>query len=278
MIFCFLFLIKKKEHIENEYNQPIEINQASYETMMLTDMTMMTEENTPNIRCEYWTMSDIDFQERLFIITKNDQRRQIKIKEWLEKDATLLSFIREHACLIAEFYLLKIELDLYRAYLNRTQSIVCWISRMYPELIQFNNIDARFPRTHIFVKKYLKIIEKQFYQVKKNLIDYVQHQEEHQISTLSSIDMSLLRAFIYTFVRQDQRQQNLYINMEHKKNLLSIYADDVQLVKEFYALKPNFVQVRIESNRIESSLPFPSIMMDLFNCFSNIMKIEFYLF
>ena len=99
MSFCFLFLIKKEEHIENEYNQPIEINQASYETMMLTDMTMMTEENTPNIRCEYWTMSDIDFQERLFIITKNDQRPQIKIKEWLEKDATLLSFIREHACL-----------------------------------------------------------------------------------------------------------------------------------------------------------------------------------
>ena len=38
--------------------------------------------------------------------------------------------------------------------------------------------------------------------------------------------------------------------MEHKKNLLSIYADDVHLVKEFYALKPNFLQVRIESNRI----------------------------
>ena len=82
--------------------------------MMLRPMTMMTEENTPKIRCEYWTMSDIDFQERLFVITKNDQRRQIKIKEWLEKDATLLSFIREYTCLIAEFYLLKIELDLYR--------------------------------------------------------------------------------------------------------------------------------------------------------------------
>ena len=36
--------------------------------------------------------------------------------------------------------------------------------------------------------------------------------------------------------------------MEHKKNLLSIYADDVHLVKEFCALKPNSVQVRIESN------------------------------
>ena len=77
---------------------------------------------------------------------------------------------------------------------------------MSPQMIQLNNTDARFPRTHTSVKKYLEIIEKQFHQVKKNLIDYVQHQEQHQISTLSSIDMSLLRAIIYTFVRQDQRQ------------------------------------------------------------------------
>ncbi|CAF4069102.1 unnamed protein product [Rotaria sp. Silwood2] len=233
-----------EQHIENDKNCHAKLNQLQYPTMI---MTAMVQKNREKVRCDYWNMSDTEFSERLFNITKNDQHRQTKIKRWLERDVLLLQFIREHACLLADFYILKMELDLYDMYVNMTQSEFFWVSQMSPSMIQARTIDEQFLETHTDAKQHLEIIEKQFSQVKKNVINYVQRKEQqHQMSTLSITDMNLLKAFIITFIRQDQKC--LHADSEQKKTSLLLNANDVRSVKEFYDLQPTSLQIRLACN------------------------------
>ncbi|CAF2652288.1 unnamed protein product [Rotaria sp. Silwood2] len=150
------------------------------------------------------------------MITKNDQRRQTRIKRWLENDVTILQFMQKHACLIADFYLTKMELDLYQMYMNMTESTLLLLSQMSQTMIKSYSIDPKYLQTDTYIKQQIKILETQNNKVQKNLIDYLQHQEQHQVSTLSKMDMILLRAFIFTFVQQDQ-QQYLHADMQKKK-------------------------------------------------------------
>ena len=188
----------------------------------------------------YWNMTEHEFKERLFTTTSNDQRRQIKVKQWLETDVTLLQFIKQHACLVGDFYLLTMELDLYKTYINMTQPETLWFSQISISVIKYNKICQNLFKIHTYIKKQLKMIDSQLQKSTQKVIKFVQ-QEEQQVSTLSIMDMNLLKAFISTFVRQDQQQLNG--ELDKKRHLLMLNMNDVRLVKEFFDLKPSPQQV-----------------------------------
>ncbi|CAF1358957.1 unnamed protein product [Rotaria sp. Silwood1] len=192
-------------------------------------------------KCGYCNMSNVEFKERLFKVTSQDQRRQTFVKQWLEIDMTLLEFIRKYTCIIAHVYCLKMELDSYKSYIDRTQSEYLWLSQLRKMRMKEDNIDENFSETQKYIRYQLRITEQSLSKAITKLINCIQNQEA--ISGSSVMDMTLLKAYIITFVRQDYRE--LHDDVEQKKRLLLLKANDVRLVKEFFDLKPNSIQISL---------------------------------
>ncbi|CAF4290312.1 unnamed protein product [Rotaria sordida] len=203
-------------------------------------ITMLHTDMETTFKCGYCSMSNTEFTERLFKVTSQDQRRQTFVKQWLEIDMSLLEFIRKYACHIAHVYCLKMELDSYKSYIDRTESVYLWLSQLSVSKMQELNIDKNFYRTQTYIKYELSITEQRLSEAIIKLINCIENQEA--ISGLSVMDMTLLKAYIITFVRQDYRE--LHDDVVQKKTLLFLMADDVRLVKEFFNFKPNSIQVR----------------------------------
>ena len=186
---------------------------------------------------DYWNISDSEFKQRLRAIVEDDLQRKTKIQHWLETDDEVLQFVRQRSCLIANVYSLKMEQDFWKTYHNNTQIEVHWLSKMSETMLKCNNISDKFIKTQNYMNKHLKIIESQLQQAIQKLNEHLQQ----QVLKLSSIDMSLLTAVTIVFVRQDQSQ--LCKKYEEKNSELMLNVNDIRLVKEFYDLKPNDVQV-----------------------------------
>ena len=186
---------------------------------------------------DYWNISNSEFKQRLRAIVQDDLQRKTKIQHWLETDDEVLQFVRQRSCLIANVYSLKMEQDFWKTYHNNTQIEVHWLSKMSETMLKCNNISDKFIKTQNYMNKHLKIIESQLQQAIQKLNEHLQQ----QVLKLSSIDMSLLTAVTIVFVRQDQSQ--LCKKYEEKNSELMLNVNDIRLVKEFYDLKPNDVQV-----------------------------------
>ena len=131
------------------------------------------------------------------------------------------------------------EQDFWKTYNNNTQIEVHWLSKMSETMLKCNNISETFLKTQNCMNKHLKIIENRLQQAVQKLNEHLQ--EQQQVSKLSTIDMRLLTAVTIAFVRQDQSQ--LCKKYEEKNSELMLNVNDIRLVKEFYDLKPNDVQV-----------------------------------
>jgi len=136
---------------------------------------------------------------------------------------------------------LKIEQDFWKNYNMITQVEALWLSKMSKSIIHINYINETFFETQCDMKKQLKNIEKQF---KKAIEKLTQHMLEEQAlcAKFSDVNMrNFILAVIIRFIRKNQQQ--LRMKYEEKHTQLMLIVNDIHLVKEFYDLKPNFLQV-----------------------------------
>ena len=195
--------------------------------------------NTKDIVNDYWNISDSEFQERILTFIDNDIDRKNKIQQWLETDHLLLQFIRQRSCLMAKVYSLKTEQDFWKTYNRNTQGEVDWLlSKMSKWMIKMNYISESFFKTQHDMKNRLKTIERQLIKAIEKLHQHMLHE---QVCKLSPIDINFIFTTIIGYVRHNQQQ--LRIEYEQKLTHLMIIVNDIRLVKEFYDLKPNFLQV-----------------------------------
>ncbi|CAF3242894.1 unnamed protein product [Rotaria sp. Silwood2] len=138
------------------------IEQESFEKNMKTklsepqDQIMMKEEQEEKLQFDYNNLSNDDIKERFLLIIQDPISLRNQIKQWLETDTTLLVFIRQNATLLAQYYSLKTELQLYQTYINMTQSVFDWLSTMPQILIKRFNINKNFFKIQSYINKQLK--------------------------------------------------------------------------------------------------------------------------
>ena len=172
---------------------------------------------------------------------KTEVHLRDEIQQWLETDMNSLSFVREHATLLAKYSSLKMYLELYQVYIHMTQSTLGWLSAMSKTLLKRININSRLSKIQKHIKKQLEHTERQFENVKRKLAK--SSQCEKQGTTSSKVDMQWVKSLIIMLVREDQRQfDDQYLK---KRNLLMLNAKDVRLVHEFHHLQPSIRQVTL---------------------------------
>jgi len=187
----------------------------------------------------YENLFDHEIQERLLQTITYDIYLRIKVNQWLETDRTLLLFIRQHASLLANYFSLQIELELYQSYAKMTESHLSWLSTMSKTLLTRNTINVQFFQIQKYINKQLKNTEEEFRTRTEKLAKSISDQQ--QISSSPKVDMKLLTSSILIFVRQDQQRMN--VGLIKKRHLLMLNVKDICLLHEFYDLQPDSEQV-----------------------------------
>ena len=197
------------------------------------------EENPTTI--DYWKLSDNDIKERLLKTMKTEVHLRNQIQRWLETDVTSLSFVREHASLLAKYSSLKMYFELYQVYIHMTQPTLGWLSGMSKTLLKRININDRLFNIQKHIKKQLDHTERQFENIKRKLAK--SSQCEKQGTASSKVDAQWVKSFIVMVVREDQQQfDDQYLK---KRHLLMLNAKDIRLVHEFHHLQPSIRQVTL---------------------------------
>jgi hypothetical protein len=192
-------------------------------------------------RLNYENLSDHEIQERLLQTITYDIYLRIKVNQWLETDRTLLLFIRQHASLLANYFSLQMELELYQSYVKMTESHLSWVSTMSKTLLARNTINVQSFQIQKYINQQLKNAEEEFRIKTEKLAKSISDQQQ-RISS-SKVDMKLLTSSILIFVRQDQ--QRLNVKLIKKRHLLMLNVKDICLLHEFYDLQPDSEQVII---------------------------------
>ncbi|CAF1489917.1 unnamed protein product [Adineta steineri] len=166
-----------------------------------------------------------------------------KIRQWLEVDHTLSEIYRQHGYSIASVYSLIMEQDFWITYQSHTHVEVLWLSNMSKAMLEYHSISRVFFKIENFMNQQLKIIEKQLHEAFIILAEYLQKEEEEkdQIFKSSTIDTSLLIATTIALVRHDQSP--LHKKYEELTFQLILNVNDIRLVREFYGLNPDEVQI-----------------------------------
>ena len=211
-------------------------------------MTREEEEEQQQQQLNYYQkLSDNEIKERLLrkiAPTSDDVYLSIRVHQWLEKHQILFQFIREHASLLAQYFSLKMELELYQSYMKMTEPILPWLSTLSkPHLMRnYLNYD-RFFQIQKSVTRQLKISEEKFKIITQNLAKSISDQQQTSSSSSSEVDIKTLTSLIIKLVQEDQERLN--IEFIKKRNLLMLNVKDIFLLHEFYYLQPNSEQVMI---------------------------------
>lgn len=221
-------------------------------------MEEQEEKEEEKRRWNYENLSDHEIQERLLQTITYDIYLRIKVNQWLETDRTLLLFIRQHASLLANYFSLQMELELYQSYAKITEPHLSWLSTMSETLLARNSIDVQFFQIQKYINKQLKNTEEEFRAMTEKLAKSISDQQ--QILSSSQVDMKLLTSSILTFVRQDQ--QRLNVKLIKKRHLLMLNVKDICLLHEFYDLQPDSEQVIVFFSSILQS----HLYISDFNC------------
>ena len=189
-------------------------------------------------------MSDFEFKQRLLTIVNNDLHRKDQIQQLFNANNALTEIGRQRSCLISNIYSTKIEQDFWKSYQTETRIEFLWLSKMNESMLESNNISKEFLKNQRSMSQNLKYIEKRLPKNLKKLDDRLQErEEEEEFLQLSTADKSLLTATILALVRQDQpKLRNKY---EKKHSQLMLNVNDIRLVKQFYDLKPDEMQLSL---------------------------------
>lgn len=181
---------------------------------------------------DYLTISDTNFKEMLLKLVSNDADRNI-LNELLNKEDLFL-FIRQLTQLVNKLNYFQLQYQQWSYYYQVGTSEGIWTGRVSKKMALDNSMCLSYGRSRTLIEQRVRKYKQQLKQVQHDINEYVKN-------TSVFIDISKIIDLINCLIHKDQCV--LRIELERRKGLLRIDAQEHQLIKEFYGLKPERIKV-----------------------------------
>ena len=184
--------------------------------------------------------SDHVFEQMLFAAFQNEEKlvHLLNGKDQIE-------FIRCYTDLLGHLFYLKLLLDQWNYYhqIGIAQNI--WTNRVPKHVAEKNSMEHAYGRSKRMIEQRRTQIQQKLEHSQNALVQFEQQMLSQSVPNIDySSEMNSLSSIVRTFVQEKQEQ--LCVEFEHKRNMLILDATDHRLVRSFFDLKPNKGQVRTE--------------------------------
>ncbi|CAF1285191.1 unnamed protein product [Rotaria sp. Silwood1] len=200
-------------------------------------MDMETNYDPTLLLPDYLKLSDSNLTQMLLKLSSNIINQDALIELLNQKE--ILLFIRELTQLVNKFNYSQLQHEQWSYYYNLGMTEGIWNGSVSKTMAEANSMCYTYGRSKNLIKQHL---EKYKLQCEKNQ----EAIHEHMKRIPFSIDMQNITTMINNLVQKDQYQ--LRHELDRRKTILRLDAEEHQLVEKFYQLKPR--QTEITSAKI----------------------------
>lgn len=154
-------------------------------------------------------------------------------------NGNLLSFTQKYAHLLCMNYQLEMKQDYWKHVIDELLPAIKWLSWMPKNVIKQYSINWNGPRTEHNVQHRQNSMENKFHRISQQI--QVHLQQYSSCRPISDKTMDMLKDAVKEMVELDL--EDLQIKFEEKKVLLQYDANDMDLLKFFFDIKPTKDQV-----------------------------------
>ncbi|CAF4942643.1 unnamed protein product, partial [Rotaria sp. Silwood1] len=219
---CFQNLLTSPELPKKTISNPLDVATSSDPTLLLPD---------------YSKLSDSKFIQMLLASTSN-MINQDALMELLNQKEILL-FIRELTQLVNKFNYSQLQFEQWSYYNNLGITENIWNGRVSKKMAETNSMCYTYGRSKNLIKQRLTKYKQQCDKNQEAI-------NEHLKQASFSIDIQTMTTMINNLINKDQYE--LRLELERRKTMLRLDAEEHQLVEKFYQLKPR--QTEITSAKI----------------------------
>ncbi|CAF1369882.1 unnamed protein product [Rotaria sp. Silwood1] len=198
------------------YN-PLDLSTSSDPTLLL-----------PN----YLTISDSKFKEMLLTSTSNNMNTDTLSELLNQKE--ILVFIRQLTHLVNKLNYSQLQHEQWSYYYNLGMTEGIWTGRVSKKMAEANSMCYSYGRSKVLTKQRLKKYKQQCPQIQETI-------NQHTKQIPHDIDMTLVTNVINNLIHKDQHQ--LRLELDRRKTMPRLDAEEHKLVDQFYTLKPRQTEV-----------------------------------
>ncbi|CAF4098144.1 unnamed protein product, partial [Rotaria sordida] len=221
----------------SEYFQNVSTSQVLPKKKILNPMDMTTSSDPTLLLPDYLTISDSKFKDLFLQSTTNNMSTDALIE--LLNQTEILLFIRELTQLINKFNYSQLQLEQWTFYNNLGMTEGIWTNRVSKKMAEANSMCYTYGRSKNLIKQRLA---KYKLQCEKNQETINQCMKQAPLI----IDMQTITTMINNLINKDQYE--LRFELDRRKTMLRLDAEEHKLVEQFYQLKPR--QTEINSAKI----------------------------
>ncbi|CAF3743000.1 unnamed protein product [Rotaria sp. Silwood1] len=198
---------------------------------------METSSDPTYLLPDYSKLSDSQFTQTLLTSTSTIINQDNLIEVLNQKD--IFIFIRQLTQLLNRLYYSKLQHEQWSYYYNLGMTEGIWNGRVSKKMADANSMCYTYGRSKHLIKQRLDKHKLQYEKAQQTL-------DEHMKNTPSNIGMDNIINMIHNSIEKDQYQ--LRLELERRKTMLRLDAEEHRLIETFYELKPR--QTEIKSAKI----------------------------
>ncbi|CAF3828787.1 unnamed protein product [Rotaria sp. Silwood1] len=198
---------------------------------------METSSDPTYLLPDYSKLSDSQFTQTLLTSTSTIINQDKLIEVLNQKD--IFIFIRTLTQLLNRLNYSKLQHEQWSYYYNLGMTEGIWNGRVSKKMADANSMCYTYGRSKHLIKQRLDKHKLQYEKAQQAL-------DEHMKNTPSNIDMDNIINMIHNLIEKDQYQ--LRLELERRKTMLRLDAEEHRLIETFYELKPR--QTEIKSAKI----------------------------
>ena len=236
---------KKKVSSKNEFQlvtidpsanfQNLSTSQEFPKKKLFNPMDMATSSDPTLLLPDYLTISDSQFKDLFLQSTSNNTNTDAIIELLNQKE--ILLFIRELTQLVNKFNYSQLQLEQWTYYNNLGMTEGIWTNRVSKKMAEANSMCYTYGRSKNLIKQRLA---KYKLQCEKNQEAINQCIKQAPLI----IDMQTITTMINNLINKDQYE--LRFELDRRKTMLRLDAEEHKLVEQFYQLKPRQTEVSIQ--------------------------------
>ncbi|CAF4132862.1 unnamed protein product, partial [Rotaria sordida] len=195
-------------------------------------MDMATSSDPTLLLPDYSKLSDSKFTQMLLTSMSNTINQDAIIELLNQKE--ILLFIRELTQLVNKFNYSQLQHEQWSYYYNLGMTEGIWNGRISKKMAEANSMCYTYGRSKNLIKQRL---EKYRVQCDKNQGAI----NEHIKQTPAIIDIQNITTMINNLINKDQYE--LQLELDRRKTMLRLDAEEHKIVEEFYQLKPRQTEI-----------------------------------
>ena len=233
---------KKQPDFKRKYRRP---NKSIEQTSSNLPLTVLDKKQSSpfNFQCsqdptiylrDFATMSNLAFKEML--LKKMDIQENTSIFELFQNEETL-TYLRLATQFINQLNYIKLQLEQWNYYYHLGTNEKIWTGRVSKKKAQMNSMPYTYGRSKKLIEQRRKKYQQQ--------LDLIQQEMTHYLEQKVNINMEInqILPILDGFIEKDQCR--LRIELERRRVLLKLDAQEHQLVQAFYHLNPRKSEVSL---------------------------------